>query len=293
MPRKPRLGCTFPILFLIPLAASFSPIVAGPIITMTSLSPSTTRRESGQWHRLWMAAENEDNENGNGESKATSISDNNYNNSNDASPLMNNRIFTTIGKSTSTVVAGTFYVVLAIQRDALMVSFFIGAISNGILSKILKKLLKQARPEELNTTQMELKPSDNGMPSSHAMSLGFIGTFTALALPWTSLFLLGYVVLSLIYRVESNLHTLPQILVGVSAGSLNGYLWFLLSHGTLPFLENINGMDWVTAHFLNEQGVLPLWGLAVPAILGAAIVGSLERRISQFLKQPEATTKHE
>ena len=284
-----------------PLAASFSTIaIAGPTTTMTSVksmvspSPSTTRREIGRWQRLWGAADDQNEGNENDESKSISKSDNNNNDSNDASPtLMNNKIFTTIGKSTSAVVAVTFYVVLAIQRDALMVSFFIGAISNGILSKVLKKVLKQARPEELDTTQMELRPSDNGMPSSHAMSLGFIGTFTALCLPWTSPFLLGYVVLSLIYRVERKLHTVPQILVGVSAGSLNGIMWFSLCHGTLPFLENINVMDWVTAQFLNEQALLPLPGLAVPAILGAAIVGSVERRISQFLKQREATTKQE
>jgi membrane-associated phospholipid phosphatase len=231
--------------------------------------------------------------------------------SHDDSPLRNNKIVTTIGKSTSAVVAVTFYIVLAIQRDALMVSFFIGAISNGILSKVLKKVLKQARPEELGTstttsttTYMKLKPSDNGMPSSHAMSLGFIGTFAALyLLPWNSLpLLLGYIVLSLIYRVEHKLHTLPQVLVGVSVGSLNGYLWSLLCHGItltfplsmplalpLPFVENIpttiNVMDWVTMHLLNEQELLPLWGLAVPALLGVVIVGSVERRISQFLKQ--------
>jgi membrane-associated phospholipid phosphatase len=292
MPRKTRFGCTLLLLLLkIPLAASFSPIIAGPITTTTMTlvkslvapsSPSTTRPGSGPWHRLWMAADNQDDDNSNDESK--SISKSNSNSNNNASPLMNHKLFTTIGKSTSAVVAGTFYIVLAIQRDALMISFFIGAISNGILSKVLKKLLQQARPEALDTTEMELKPSDNGMPSSHAMSLGFIGTFTALCLPWTSLFLMGYVVLSLMYRVESKLHTLDQVLVGASVGSLNGYLWFLY---------NINLMDFVTKHFLNEQGLLPLWGLAVPALLGAAIVGSVERRISRFLKQREPTTKQE
>jgi dolichyldiphosphatase len=288
MPRKPRFGCTLMLLLLIPLAASFSPIAAVKSLVSPS-SSSTTRRKSGRWHRLWMAADKQDEDNANDESKSISKSDNNSNDS----PLMNNKIFMTIGKSTSAVVAGTFYVVLAIQRDALMVSFFIGAISIGILSKVLKKLLQQARPEELDTTQMELKPSDSGMPSSHAMSLGFIGTFTALCLPWTSIFLLAYALLSLTYRVESKLHTLPQILVGVSVGSLNGYLWFSLSHGTLPFLQNINVMDWVTANFLKEQGLLPLWGLAIPALSGVAIVGSMERRISRFLKQREPTKKQE
>jgi hypothetical protein len=63
-----------------------------------------------------------------------------------------------IGKSTSAVVAGTFYAVLAYKRDGLMVSFFIGAISNGILSKVLKKTFNQDRPTELSESELDLPP---------------------------------------------------------------------------------------------------------------------------------------
>ncbi len=56
-------------------------------------------------------------------------------------------------------VAITFFVFLAVKRDALMVSFFIGAINNGILSKVLKKLLNQERPAEISETVKD-KPSD-------------------------------------------------------------------------------------------------------------------------------------
>jgi hypothetical protein len=194
---------------------------------------------------------------------------------------------TKIGSTTSAVVAGTFFAVLAYQRDALMVSFFIGAISNGILSKVLKKVLKQARPPELNGEELDssfvLAPTDNGMPSSHAMSLGFICTFAALQLPsWTALPLLVYVVISLMYRVQRNLHTVEQILVGVTVGATNGYVWRILCFGNNPW--GVNVMDWVSATFLNEQGLLPWYGLAVPTLVGAAVVGSVERRISKFLK---------
>lgn len=187
-----------------------------------------------------------------------------------------------VGKTTSAVVAGTFYAVLAYQRDALMVSFFIGAISNGILSKVLKKILKQERPEDLYTSEIDLPPSDNGMPSSHAMSLGFICTFTALQLPWTTLPLILYAIISLVYRVKSNLHTTKQVLVGVTIGSLNGYLWRSLCLGTNMW--GVNVMNWVSTNLLNEQGHLPLYALIVPTLIGAAVVGSVERRISRFLK---------
>lgn len=190
-----------------------------------------------------------------------------------------------IGSTTSAVVAGTFYLVLAWKRDALMVSFFMGSISNGVLSKVLKKILKQERPADMDASSLDLPPSDNGMPSSHAMSLGFIGTFTALQLPWATVPLLVYVTISLIYRVKVNLHTLEQIIVGVVLGSLNGVVWRSFCFGN-NFL-GINIMDWVAATFLNEQGLLPWYGLAVPALVGAAVVGSVERRISRFFKNKQ------
>jgi len=51
-----------------------------------------------------------------------------------------------VGSSTSTVVAGTFFLVLSYRRDAYMLTFFIGSILNAIASKLLKRLLDQDRP---------------------------------------------------------------------------------------------------------------------------------------------------
>jgi hypothetical protein len=76
---------------------------------------------------------------------------------NDTSSL--NNVVLSIGSTTSMFVAITFFVLLAVKRDALMVSFFIGAINNGILSKVLKKLLNQERPAEISETVKD-KPSD-------------------------------------------------------------------------------------------------------------------------------------
>ena len=196
-----------------------------------------------------------------------------------------------IGASTSFVVSAVFFVVLAWQRDALMVSFFIGAISNGILSKVLKKIINQTRPAELETADLKLKPSDGGMPSSHAMSLGFISTFTALHLPWTRVWLVLYVVLSLVYRVQVNLHTWQQIAVGSIVGSCNGYAWFRLCTGNNPW--NVRVLDFVAAHFLDDSGRLPLPMLLVPVLLGAAIVGSFERRIGAWLKKKKKEGKRD
>ena len=171
-----------------------------------------------------------------------------------------------------------------------MVSFFIGSISNGILSKILKKVLKQERPSGLDESFLDLPPSDNGMPSSHAMSLGFIGTFTAFQLPWTTVPLLIYATISLIYRVKTNLHSVEQVVVGSVLGSVNGIIWCSLCFGNNVF--GVHVVDWVSETFLNEQGFMPWYGLAVPALIGAAVVGSVERRLSRsILKKSEVFRK--
>jgi membrane-associated phospholipid phosphatase len=192
--------------------------------------------------------------------------------------------FSAVGSTTSAVVSVVFFAVLAWKRDAFMVSFFLGSIGNGILSKVLKKLLNQSRPEALQSVKMKLKPSDGGMPSSHAMSLGFIATFTTISLipvvaPWSFGLLWIYVAVSLAYRVQVNLHTWQQVVVGLITGASNGWMWHTGCHAPV--------MDWVATYFLNADGVLPLPLLVLPALIGAVIVGSFERRISAFLKSSE------
>lgn len=128
-----------------------------------------------------------------------------------------------LGKSTSTFVSLTFFAFLSLRRDAYMLSFFLGAISNGVASKCLKRYLDHDRPEGLALSEhIKLKPSDGGMPSSHAMSLGFIGTYTALGvvenMPWVVGFIVPYILVSLYYRVKASLHTIEQVAVGLVLG---------------------------------------------------------------------------
>ncbi len=209
------------------------------------------------------------------------------------------KVFSKIGKSTSKVVAGTFFVILASQRDCFMLTFFIGSILNGITSKILKRLLNQDRPPGYEyDASINLKPSDKGMPSSHAMSLGFIGIYTAIALCSgllidagtgakiaTCVGLITYVSISLIYRVQSQLHTTAQVLVGLTFGTFNGLFWYSLAHGSNPFFPTFNAMDAVASTLLPESGIMPVQFLIFPLLVGAAVVGSVERRISMLLKK--------
>lgn len=200
------------------------------------------------------------------------------------SPSRVNMAIKAVGSTTTVVVSVTFFVVLAWKRDALMISFFIGSIANGILSKVLKKLINQTRPPELeHADDIHLKPGDKGMPSSHAMSLGFIATFIACNQPWTQIPLAVYAVVSLVYRVQVKLHTWQQVLVGSIVGSGNGFAWFRLCTGGNPWRVNL--MRSVTTHLLNENGQLPLPMMIVPLLVGAVTIGSFERRVSSWLNR--------
>jgi membrane-associated phospholipid phosphatase len=203
-----------------------------------------------------------------------------------SSTPQNLKVFTTllqsIGASTSILVSFTFFFFLATRRDALMVSFFLGAITNGILSKALKRVLNQERPVSNDDTIAIEKPDDKGMPSSHAMSLGFLGMFTMLTLEWTRLIIPLYVAISLYYRIQTRLHTVEQVAVGLIIGTTNGFVWRHLVDGTNPW--GINVMDWCSNTLLNEQGLLPVTLLIVPAVAGLVVVGSLERKISKWIK---------
>ena len=77
---------------------------------------------------------------------------------------------------TKVFVSGATFLVLAYKRDVQSAAFLLGAVSNALLSKILKRLINASRPQGAQL-------SDPGMPSSHAQSLFFFAGY---------LFLLGF-----------------------------------------------------------------------------------------------------
>jgi membrane-associated phospholipid phosphatase len=212
-----------------------------------------------------------------------------------------------IGSTTSTVVAVAFFWYLSIRRDTLMVSFFIGAILNAILSKVLKRIFGQLRPLHNDNSSGSTKksisrgrngivihPSDGGMPSSHAMSLGFIGTFTAYAAHlsgWKLALLIAYIATSLWYRVMVSLHTIAQIGVGLVLGVVGGAVWW---YGACGAGEWPQGLVTYAVHMqlkaLHGER-LPLVFLAIPLLMGLMVVGSFERRISGWLAEKKARRK--
>ena len=123
-----------------------------------------------------------------------------------------------LGRSTKWVVSAGVAVTLVLRRDLPTCSFVMGACLNGVLSKVLKRLLNQKRPEGS-------EQSDPGMPSSHAQSLFFIGGYAIASLdpagppPWLPMqvhaaraSLAAYVCLASLWRVAVAEHTLPQVI---------------------------------------------------------------------------------
>jgi membrane-associated phospholipid phosphatase len=276
-----RLLCSLPLLFLFllatPLVSCFQIPSKGSQVYTKKESQTSPFRPLSPGSRGHKASPSDQDE----ESSSVTVSASSLS----PDPSLAKMALSAVGSTTSAVVSVVFFAVLAWKRDAFMVAFFLGSIANGILSKVLKKLLNQSRPEALQAVTMKLKPSDGGMPSSHAMSLGFIATVTTISLlpvldggatVWPFWLMWIYVAVSLAHRVQVNLHTRQQVVVGLTVGSTNGWVWHTAFHDGV--------MDWVRVYFLNADGVLPLALLALPALIGAVVVGSFERRISEFLK---------
>jgi membrane-associated phospholipid phosphatase len=256
-----------------------------------------------------------------------------------------------LGTTTSVVVSGSFALVMAYRRDATTVAGFLGAIFNGILSKLLKKMIQQARPSPSSSDHASLAQAasltkakgtndssknkqhysenglprygvgeEEGMPSSHSMSLAFIWAFAALHYPPDNninsnnntaedhhhhhLFLhlpsrlvamsvsLVYVLTCATYRIHAKLHTWQQVLVGLTLGVLHAWLFVRYVEPELT--------TWITAHVLTtttannddnnvdardteEQRILPAPWLVIPFTMTILIGAKVDLKIMQWL----------
>ena len=204
---------------------------------------------------------------------------------------LHDKITTVVGKTASTFVSLTFFCILAYQRDAIILSLWIGSILNAILSKVAKKVLNHDRPAELqDSNKIKLKPSDGGMPSSHAMSLSFIGTSIIGGIVpvehrlVAAVAVLIYSTIALRYRVRDHLHTVDQVFVGVMLGTVNGLAWIKFGLG-LDSSANGPVLSYVQHHCVSgETGLFPYSALTIAIVVGILVVGSFERRIALWMK---------
>ncbi|XP_059640300.1 lipid phosphate phosphatase epsilon 1, chloroplastic-like [Cornus florida] len=128
-------------------------------------------------------------------------------------------------------VAALFGAVFLWRHDAEALWAATGSVLNAGLSVALKHILNQERP-------IPTSRSDPGMPSSHAQSIFFTNIFVIKSMmDWLGVN--GYTVtLSVLLlalgsyfswlRVSQKLHTMNQIVVGATLGSIFSILWFWL-----------------------------------------------------------------
>eukprot|EP00752_Nemacystus_decipiens_P003209 g2970.t1 len=143
-----------------------------------------------------------------------------------------------LGASTQWVVAGAVGIALVTRADVGSLVYVVGSLLNAVFSKVLKKTINQVRPDGAQL-------SDPGMPSSHAMSLFYLGTYLVIGLQdhgvlvldpslpqWpldvsqTQTLLGMYAVTASLWRVKAGFHTLPQVSVGAAVGTVDAVLWY-------------------------------------------------------------------
>ncbi|KAL3823328.1 hypothetical protein ACHAXA_010463 [Cyclostephanos tholiformis] len=231
------------------------------------------------------------------ESSSSSSSSSSYMTSSESDGKISRSITTWIGKTASTLVSFSFFLLLAYRRDAVVLSIWIGSILNAIFGKVVKRLLNHDRPAELiHNDDVRLKPSDGGMPSSHAMSLAFIGTSIALGIvpvgyrAGVGLVVSTYSAIALRYRVRDHLHTVPQVVVGLVLGTMNALAWLEFGvggDGGGGGNANVGPiLSYVRRHWISsETGLFSYTTLAVPVVVGIIVVGSFERRISAWMEE--------
>jgi len=134
------------------------------------------------------------------------------------------------------------------KKPNYMIYYIIGFLFDGLTNLLLKGIIKQPRPfinvDTYNLALMHLRRfmfKDGilfdlyGMPSGHSQSVMFSTTFMMLVLR-NKLVASLYLFISLItlyQRVEKNMHTIPQVLVGALFGVCTGGLFYYLGQRNL------------------------------------------------------------
>jgi len=178
-----------------------------------------------------------------------------------------------VSRNTRWIVSLTAAAILLFRRDAIAVSAIVGALGNAVLSKVLKKVLQQDRPEG---APLHAETSDPGMPSSHAMSLFFFcGYLCAATVTWSGfppagvagacVGLVAVATYAARWRVTAGFHTTQQVVVGAVLGGLNGVTWQQLTNLNPALVAHGNAL-------LSSHASLP-WVLCALIVLGGGIVG--------------------
>lgn len=185
------------------------------------------------------------------------------------------------------LVSGSAGVVLLLRRDAVVVSFLLGAIANALVTKVLKWGLAIPRPDGAPL-------ADPGMPSSHASSLFFFATWLgaaalarradddlglATALGLVALLVCTATALAA-WRVRRGLHSADQVLVGALLGAGAALLWRSQSE---PLEHALDALIAAT----TGSWMLGAAGLLAIIVAGVLVVGAVERLVLYKPAKPD------
>ncbi|KAF5736015.1 hypothetical protein HS088_TW14G00147 [Tripterygium wilfordii] len=134
----------------------------------------------------------------------------------------------TLNRLSKWLVSVLFVAVLLWRHDVEALVAAMGFVINALLSKTLKRVLNHKRP-------VSALRSDPGMPSSHAQSIFFIVVFVIVSIvEWLGTNEIGLIISWLVLtfgsyltwlRVSQQLHTVSQVVVGGTLGSIFSILW--------------------------------------------------------------------
>ncbi len=165
------------------------------------------------------------------------------------------KVYSALGMATQHTVFGCVAALLLTRRDTGTLSLLIGICGNGVVAKILKRVINESRP-----TGSYLEGS--GMPSGHTTSLFFIATSFVLILAnpdcprinWPVLHrvdsfhmqvvVIAYAIAMSMWRVQQGIHSLPQVAVGAVLGATNALLYYMfISSHVAEAIKSVTGRD--------------------------------------------------
>lgn len=116
------------------------------------------------------------------------------------------------------------------NRIPYLLSYFIFYFLNKIINQVLKSSIKEKRPENGRFVNGEYDDQINnyGMPSFHMQSMLYSTIFLYLSIgsPKILLLCMIFICFTIYQKIKYNRHTVIQLIIGMTIGCINGYLFY-------------------------------------------------------------------
>lgn len=153
------------------------------------------------------------------------------------------------------------------RRDLHTISFTVGQLINEVFNLILKRIIKEPRPQVQHTVHLV----QHGMPSSHAQFIWFFSAYYVLFIIfrvvednhkwWKPGMSLGATALATVVtysRVYLGYHTTAQVMWGSGIGIGCAILWFVLTQKVLtPLFPTIAASSIAEFFLIRDTTLIP------------------------------------